>query len=151
LEGKEEETVTRLARVGYDHSLGFLKGGIDAWTAAGKESDAIDTIPAQEFAERFSGDSLVIDVRKESEYRAEHVNEAYNRPLDVINEWTPSIDKEKHFFLHCAGGYRSMIAASILKARGISNFTEVAGGFSAISKTGIPKTDFICQSKLQQV
>lgn len=151
LEGKEEETVTRLARVGYDHSLGFLKGGIDAWTAAGKESDAIDTIPAQEFAERFSGDSLVIDVRKESEYRAEHVNEAYNRPLDVINEWTPSIDKEKHFFLHCAGGYRSMIAASILKARGISNFTEVAGGFSAISRTGIPKTDFICQSKLQQV
>jgi rhodanese-related sulfurtransferase len=90
----------------------------------------------------------VIDVRKESEYRAEHVEEAYNKPLDFINEWTGAIDPHQHFFLHCAGGYRSMIAASILKARGLHNFSEVEGGFAAIAQTNAPKTDFVCQSKL---
>jgi hydroxyacylglutathione hydrolase len=145
--GKEEETLIRLSRVGYDNTIGFLEGGIEAWKAAGKEIDTVHRITAQEFAEKWHKDETVYDVRRDGEYAAEHVEEAFHRPLSKINEWTSKIDKNKHFFMHCAGGYRSMIAASILKARGFDNFTEVAGGFAAISKTGVPKTDFVCQSK----
>jgi glyoxylase-like metal-dependent hydrolase (beta-lactamase superfamily II)/rhodanese-related sulfurtransferase len=145
--GKEEETVIRLSRVGYDNTIGFLEGGIEAWKAAGKEMDTVHRITAAEFAEKWDKNETVYDVRRDGEYAAEHVEEAYHRPLSKINEWMPKIDKNQHFFMHCAGGYRSMIAASILKARGIENFTEVAGGFAAISKTDIPKTDFVCQSK----
>ena len=93
---------------------------------------------------------MVIDVRKESEYAAEHVEEAYNRPLAYINDWIRDINPEQHFFLHCAGGYRSMIAASILQARGYRNFTEVDGGYKAISGTHVPTTDFVCQSKVMK-
>ena len=145
----EEEVVTRLSRVGFDKVLGYLEGGFAAWQEAGKEVDQVTRITADEFAAQFkAGESMVIDVRKESEYRAEHVEEAYNKPLDFINEWTGAIDPHQHFFLHCAGGYRSMIAASILKARGLHNFSEVEGGFAAIAQTNAPKTDFVCQSKL---
>ena len=102
-----------------------------------------------EFADRFeTGKSVVVDVRKESEYAAEHVEDAYSKPLAYINDWINNVDPQQHFFLHCAGGYRSMIAASILQARGYRNFTEVEGGFAAIAQTKIPKTDFICQSKV---
>ena len=87
-------------------------------------------------------------MRKESEYCAEHIDEAYNRPLADINEWIKDIDPQEHFYLHCAGGYRSMIGASILQARGYRNFTEIEGGFKAIAETSVPKTDFVCQSKL---
>ncbi len=148
--GQEEETVTRLARVGFDNQLGHLKGGFDAWVNDGKEVDMINRITPQEFAEQFSKDAKVIDVRKETEYAAEHVDEAYNRPLNLINEWTKDINPDEHFFIHCAGGYRSMIAASILQARGFRNFSEVEGGFKAIAETNVPKTDFVCQSKMMK-
>jgi rhodanese-related sulfurtransferase len=148
-EGSEEEAVTRLSRVGFDNILGHLKGGFTAWLQAGKEADTVDRITAEEFAkDLIIGEDKVIDVRKETEYAAEHVDEAYNRPLSAINEWIKDINPEEHFFLHCAGGYRSMMAASILQARGYRNFTEIAGGFKAISETAIPKTDFVCQSKI---
>ncbi|WP_462253397.1 MBL fold metallo-hydrolase [Ferruginibacter sp.] len=150
-EGLEEETVTRLSRVGFDNVMGHLKGGFAAWLASGKQADVIDRITAAEFAKNVTiGEDKIIDVRKETEYAAEHVDEAYNRPLAAINEWIKDINPEEHFFLHCAGGYRSMMAASILQARGYRNFTEIEGGFDAISKTTLPKTDFVCQSKVMK-
>jgi hydroxyacylglutathione hydrolase len=147
--GMEEEVITRLSRVGFDRVLGYLEGSFDAWKNAEKEVDTIDRISASEFEARFKlEESVVVDVRKESEYEAEHVSEAYSKPLAYINEWTKDVNPEEHFFLHCAGGYRSMIAASILQARGYRNFTEIEGGFKAIGETAIPKTDFVCQSKV---
>lgn len=147
--GQEEEAVTRLSRVGFDHVLGHLKGGFATWKNSGKETDTVKRITAGEFADRFeTGKSVVVDVRKESEYAAEHVEDAYSKPLAYINDWINNVDPQQHFFLHCAGGYRSMIAASILQARGYRNFTEVEGGFAAIAQTKVPKTDFICQSKV---
>ena len=151
-EGREEEVVTRLSRVGFDHILGHLKGGFNSWTAVAKETDSVNRISAEQFAAEFeSGKSVVVDVRKESEYRAEHVEDAYNKPLDFINDWFAGVDSHGEFFMHCAGGYRSMIAASILKSRGIHQFKEVEGGFGAIAKTAAPKTDFVCQSKLVKI
>jgi len=147
--GKEEETVTRLSRVGFDNILGHLKGGFKTWTGAGKETDTINRITPATFANQYKpGESKVVDIRKETEYAAEHINEAYSKPLASINEWVKDINPNEHFFMHCAGGYRSMIAASILQARGYRNFTEVEGGFNAIAKTDIPKSDFVCQSKV---
>ena len=147
--GKEEETVTRLSRVGFDNILGHLKGGIKTWMDAGKETDTINRITPAQFASQYKhGESKVVDVRKETEYAAEHINEAYSKPLAYINDWVKDINPDEHFFIHCAGGYRSMIAASILQARGYRNFTEVEGGFNAIAKTDIPKSDFVCQSKV---
>jgi len=129
--------------------LGYLDGSLEAWKKAGKEVDVVNRISAKEFETKFAlGQSKVIDVRKESEYAAEHIDEAYSKPLAYINEWTKDVNPEEHFFLHCAGGYRSMIAASILQARGYRNFTEIEGGFKAIAETSIPKTDFVCQSKV---
>jgi glyoxylase-like metal-dependent hydrolase (beta-lactamase superfamily II)/rhodanese-related sulfurtransferase len=146
--GKEEETIMRLARVGYDFVIGYLDGSFDSWKSAGKEVDTIERITADEFASRVDiAKDIVVDVRRESEYEAEHVENANNIPLDFINDNISSYPKEDHFFIHCAGGYRSMIASSILKARGWDNFTEVEGGFAAISKTDVPKTTFVCQSK----
>ncbi len=147
--GEEEESVTRLARVGFDNVLGYLKGGFDAWKKAGKEIDTVNRITAKQFSEEFKeGESVVLDVRRDSEYAAEHVNEAYSRPLSEINNWFNNINDAKPFYLHCAGGYRSMIAASILKQRGVHNFKEVEGGFKAIAETGVPKSDFVCQTKV---
>ncbi|MDZ4665234.1 MAG: rhodanese-like domain-containing protein [Bacteroidota bacterium] len=147
--GKEEESVTRLSRVGFDNIIGHLKGGFDDWKKAGKEIDTVNRISAEEFAKEVKIEKdTVIDVRKETEYAAEHVNEAYNRPLDQINSWFAEVTNDKPFFLHCAGGYRSMIAASILKSRGIHNFKEVDGGFNAIAKTSVPLSNFVCQSKV---
>lgn len=147
--GREEEAVTRLSRVGFDNILGHFDGGFEAWTKAGKETDSVKRITAEQFAsEAKIGQSKVIDVRKESEYAAIHVEDAYSKPLAYINDWIKDIDSDEHFYMHCAGGYRSMIAASILQSRGYRNFTEVEGGFNAISKTDTPKTDFICQSKV---
>lgn len=146
--GKEQEAITRLSRVGFDNVLGHLAGGFEAWKAAGKEVDTIKRITAAEFKEQYEhGKSLVYDVRKETEYASEHIEDAYNRPLASINDWMKDIDPQKHFFMHCAGGYRSMIAASILQARGYRNFTEIEGGYGAISKTDLPRTNFVCQSK----
>jgi len=149
--GFEEEAVTRLSRVGFDNVLGHLKGGFSAWLQSGKQADIVDRITAAQFAkEVVIGKDKVIDVRKETEYAAEHVEEAYNRPLAAINDWIKDIHPGEHFFIHCAGGYRSMIASSILQARGYRNFTEVEGGFKAISETAVPKTDFVCQSKMMK-
>jgi len=150
--GMEQEAVTRISRVGFDNLIGHLKGGFATWLDSGKQVDVVERISAAAFAKTVNIETdKIIDVRKESEYAAEHVTDAYNRPLAYINEWINDIDPEEHFFIHCAGGYRSMIAASVLQARGYRNFTEVAGGFKAISSTGVPKTDFVCQSKIMKV
>ena len=147
-QGREEEAVTRLSRVGFDTVLGYLKGGFSSWEKAGYLTDTVHRITAEEFSDEIKEKTAVIfDIRKESEYAAEHIEDAYNRPLAYINEWITTIDPAEHFFLHCAGGYRSMIAASILQARGYHNFTEIEGGFNAISKTNIPCTDYVCGSK----
>lgn len=147
--GREEEAVTRLSRVGFDHILGHLKGGINSWIDSGKETDSVNRINAETFNKKVNIEKdMILDIRKESEYAAEHVENAYNRPLASINEWIKDINPSEHFYLHCAGGYRSMIAASILQSRGYRNFTEIEGGFAAISKTDVPKTDFVCQSKI---
>lgn len=147
--GREEETVTRLSRVGFDNLIGHLQDGFEAWQKAGQEIDTVNRITSEQFAKEVKiGESKIIDIRKETEYTAEHVEEAYNKPLASINEWIKDINPDTHFYLHCAGGYRSMIAASILQARGFRNFTEIEGGFNAIAKTNVPKTNFVCQSKI---
>ena len=143
-EGKEEETITRLSRVGFDGTIGYLKGGIEAWSAAGKETDQVASVDATSFAEQVQANAPVFDVRKESEYNAEHLERAHLTPLDFLNDHLAEFPKEATFYVHCAGGYRSMIAASILKSRGIHNLVDVAGGFAAIKKAGIPTTDFVC-------
>lgn len=147
-EGTEEEVITRLSRVGFDHVLGYLKGGFESWKNSGKETDEVNRISPTEFAEKLNENSKIIDVRKLTEYSAEHIDNAFNKPLDTISDWVSTIDDSEHFFLHCAGGYRSMIAASILNSHGIRNFTEIEGGFNAIKKTEkFPISDFVCQSK----
>ena len=148
-ESKEEETVTRLSRVCFHNVLGFLKGGVEAWKSSGKEIDTVNRISAKQFEEEIKGREVkIIDVRGASEYKAEHVDEAYNKPLSYINDWVPNIETTEHFYLHCAGGYRSMMTASILQARGYRNFTEIEGGFNAIAQTDISKSNFVCQSKV---
>lgn len=147
-EGREEETVLRLSRVGYDNCLGYLKGGLDAWEKAGKETESILSIPAQQFVDTYEKETInVLDVRKPGEYEAQNLEKAISKPLDYINEWTNYLDKDEKYFIHCAGGYRSVIAASILKARGFTNLVDVAGGFAAIEKTGVKTTAFVCPSK----
>jgi hydroxyacylglutathione hydrolase len=147
--GKEEETVTRLSRVGFDNLMGYLQGGFEAWKNEGFQVDTVDRINADQLVNELKiYKSKVLDIRRESEYVAEHVEEAYCRPLSDVNNWIKTIDANEHFYMHCASGYRSMIAASILQARGYRNFTEIEGGYNAMKITSIPKTDFICQSKL---
>jgi len=142
-EGKAEEAITRLARVGYDNTIGYLEGGIDAWTAAGKDVDTIASVPVAEFEEIFAADPQVnvLDVRKHGEYETGHLEFTLPRPLDYINDWTSEINTSKTYYIHCAGGYRSMIAASILKARGVENVIDIAGGYAAIKSSGLKRTD----------
>jgi glyoxylase-like metal-dependent hydrolase (beta-lactamase superfamily II)/rhodanese-related sulfurtransferase len=149
--GREEEAVIRLARVGYDFVIGYLEGGIEAWKAAGKELDTVQQISAQELANQLKSNptAIVVDVRKYSEFDAQHIDGAKNVPLDFINDHLAEIPKNEHFFLHCAGGYRSMSAASILKSRGWDNFTDVAGGFNAIAQTDTKTTAYVCPSTLK--
>ena len=144
--GREEETITRLSRVGFDHVLGYLQGGIDAWEQAGFETDSINSIPAEKFASDLSSTSIVVDARKPSEYSAEHVENAVNIPLDSINSNLSSVPKNETFYLHCAGGYRSVIMASILKSRGYHNLINVEKGMSGIRSAGVPLTQFVCPS-----
>ncbi|WP_199136731.1 MBL fold metallo-hydrolase [Pedobacter sp. ASV12] len=148
-EGKAEEAITRLARVGYDNTIGYLEGGIEAWKAAGKETDQIQSISAAEFESIVNGNPHVnaLDVRKPGEYEAEHLEATLTRPLDYINDWTAEISPNETYYIHCAGGYRSMIAASILKARGVDKVIDVAGGYGAIKNTSLKRTDFACPSK----
>lgn len=148
-ENKQEEALTRLSRVGFDTILGFLDGGFEAWKKNDKEIDTVDRISAEQFESEIKNKEVkIIDVRKESEYLSEHVNDAYNMPLAYINDWITELDSEEHFYLHCAGGYRSMMAASILQARGYRNFTEIEGGFAAIANTEVSKSNFVCQTKV---
>ncbi|WP_431126468.1 MBL fold metallo-hydrolase [Flagellimonas flava] len=148
-EGKEEETITRLSRVGFDGTLGYLKGGVEAWQNAGKELDSVESIDATTFKERLEQKVPVFDVRKEPEFLAEHVEDAALAPLDYLNDHLAEFPSEETFYVHCAGGYRSMIAASILKSRGIHNLVDVAGGFKAIKEAGIPVTDYVCPTTLK--
>ena len=145
-EGKEKETITRLSRVGFDHVLGYLKGGIEAWKKNGLETNSIHSVSPEEFAGQFNSDSIVIDARKPNEYEAEHVNNAINIPLDTLNENFQAVPKATTFFLHCAGGYRSVIMASILKSRGIHNFINIEKGFSGIKQTNASCSQFECPS-----
>ncbi|MBX2941698.1 MAG: MBL fold metallo-hydrolase [Cyclobacteriaceae bacterium] len=152
-DGREEEVIARLARVGYDNSIGFLKGGIVAWREAGKEIDTIESISAEEYARCVKNESTkikVIDVRKPTEFSSEHIEGAINLPLDFINEYLAEFPKEEKFYMHCASGYRSMVAASILKSRGWENFIEVSGGVKALCEAGIPMTDYICPTTFQK-
>ena len=147
--GREEEAVTRLARVGFDRTLGFLKGGVEAWASTGKSLDTVRSISVQQFEAEIPTDGeRVFDVRKGGEYESEHVEGARNTPLGSLNEHLAEFPSEKPFYLHCAAGYRSMIASSMLKARGIHNMVDVQGGYEAIGQSDIPKTDYVCPSTL---
>jgi len=149
-QGKEEEAITRLSRVGFDQTLGYLEGSFDAWKKAGKEYDTVTSVNATVFKKAIEDkDTLVFDVRKEGEYGVAHLENAENTPLDFINDHLAEFPSDKLFYLHCAGGYRSMIAASILKSRGIHNLIDVAGGFKAIKEAGIPVTDAVCPGTLR--
>ncbi len=148
-EDKEEETIKRLARVGYDATIGYLDGGIESWEKAGFELDTVNCISAETLEDKLKENIVVFDVRKPGEFTAEHLNEAPSTPLDFLNDHLSEFPKEKEFYLFCAGGYRSMIAASILKARGYDNVINVNGGFNAIKKTGIKTTNFVCPSTLK--
>ena len=147
--GMEEETITRLSRVGFDHVLGYLKDGIEAWKEAGFETDSIHTISPSAFANKLSAKSIVVDARKPSEYEAEHVENAINLSLDTINSHLDLVPKEENFYIHCAGGYRSVIMASILKSRGFHHFTNIEKGISGIKNTNVPMTVFVCPSTLK--
>jgi rhodanese-related sulfurtransferase len=148
--GMETEVVTRLSRVGYDHAIGYLSGGFDAWKKAGKETDSIRSISAVELAQAAERHPVnILDVRKKSEYDSEHIVEAQNGPLDFINDSMAAIDKDKTYYVHCAGGYRSMIFVSILRARGFDNLIDVKGGFKAIKDSGrFQITDYVCPTTL---
>jgi glyoxylase-like metal-dependent hydrolase (beta-lactamase superfamily II)/rhodanese-related sulfurtransferase len=146
---KEEEAITRLSRVGYDNTVGFLKGGFDTWKDSGKDYETSKRITATELKNSMSDEKpLIIDVRKKSEFDSEHVIGAINVPLNEINKHLAQFPKDNPFVLHCAGGYRSMIAASILKQRGWEDFADVTRGFDAISETDIPKSEYVCPSTM---
>lgn len=148
--GKEEETVKRLARVGYDNAIGYLEGGFEAWKASGAEIDAIKTISLEELAAAYEQDKEIhiMDVRKPSEWSAEHIESSVNIPLDFINEKMGEIRPETPYFMHCRSGYRSTIAASILKARGFDQLTNVHGAFADMAPAGLPITAYVCPSTL---
>tara|TARA_Y200000002_G_scaffold235820_1_gene194787 strand:- start:2178 stop:3563 length:1386 start_codon:yes stop_codon:yes gene_type:complete len=136
--GREKETITRLARVGFDNALGFLEGGLSSWKVKGRKTDSVSTIEASKLGKKIFDQTKIIDVRKNSEFSNGHLKNALNIPLDQLSENFDKIPLEGDFFVHCAGGYRSMIASSILKSRGIDSMTDIIGGFSAIKSSGIP-------------
>lgn len=147
--GQEEEAITRLARVGYDGVVGYLEGGFESWDKSENEIDQIESISAEQFAELASDKKVnTIDVRKPTEFEAEHLETVTSAPLHELNQHMSAFKTGENNYIHCAGGYRSMIAASILKSRGIHNVIDIAGGYNAISKTSLPKTNFVCPSTL---
>ena len=149
-EGREEEAITRLARVGYDFCIGYLEGGFNAWLNAGKQVDCIKSVTVNELADKMAQNNIhIIDVRKKSEYDSEHILEAVNAPLDFMNDSMTKVNKNETAYIHCAGGYRSMIFISILKARGFNNLTDVKGGFKAIKESNQFRiTDYVCPSTM---
>ncbi|MBX7240599.1 MAG: MBL fold metallo-hydrolase [Bacteroidia bacterium] len=149
--GREEEVVVRMARVGYDNTLGFLEGGFEAWKSAGKEVEMIPSVSAEQLIDIHEKDDsvLILDVRKASEYNSEHIIGAINAPLDYINDSMTKIRKDKVYYVHCAGGYRSMIFCSILKARGYDNLIDVDGGFKTLKESGkFALTDYVCPTTM---
>ena len=140
--GREEEVVTRLSRVGYDNSIGYLEGGFNAWKEAGEEVDTMEEISAADFARMYSQDINLLDVRKQSELEAQHIKGAQNFPLDFINKNMSELDRDTKYYLHCAGGYRSMITASILKSRGFEQVVNIQGGFKELVETNLPMTEY---------
>lgn len=148
-EGMEKEAITRLSRVGFDGTIGFLEGSFEAWKKAGMDYDTITSISAEEAKDAINAKEIaVFDVRKDGEYSSEHVIDANHTPLSSLNDYLAELPKEDAFYVHCAGGYRSVIAASILKSRGIHNLIDIAGGFGALKKTGVEMTDFVCPTTL---
>lgn len=148
-DGLEEETITRLSRVGFDGTIGYLAGGFEAWKMADKEVDTITSLPAEQLKEAINEKKApVFDVRKVGEYQSEHIVEAHHTPLSLLNDHLAEFPKEAPFYVHCAGGYRSVIAASILKSRGFHNLVDVAGGYAALKKAGVEVTDYVCPSTL---
>ncbi len=150
-EGREEEVVTRLARVGYDNAIGYLKGGIEKWKAAGKEIDSIESISTEELAERIKNGAEVniLDVRKNTEHYSEHLINSENAALEYINKNMVQIDRDKPYYVHCAGGYRSMIFNSILRARGYTNLIDIKGGFKALKESNkFEVSPYLCASTM---
>ncbi|MEO9894041.1 MBL fold metallo-hydrolase [Aurantibacter sp.] len=147
--GGEEEAVTRLSRVGFDNTLGFLEGGFEAWKNSAMEYDTVSQVSAKALSDLLKIDEVpVFDVRKKSEYLSEHLLSAVNTPLDYLNNHLAEFPDNKIFYVHCAGGYRSMIASSILKSRGIHNLIDVVGGFKEIKDSGAPVSEYVCPSTL---
>jgi hydroxyacylglutathione hydrolase len=148
--GREEEVITRLARVGYDNALGFLKGGFNTWRESNKEIDHVNSITAEELANLIKTNEVnIIDVRKASEFQSEHLVEAVNAPLDFINDSMTKVDKDKTYYVHCASGYRSMVFISILKARGYHQLVDITGGFNALKASNLYNiTDYVCPTTL---
>jgi hydroxyacylglutathione hydrolase len=149
-DGREEEVVTRLARVGYDNTIGYLKGGVEAWAESGRPLDSIVSISAEELKMKMIGKVNIVDVRKESEFYAERLDTkmVMNKPLDLINTNLSEYDKNQEYYIHCVGGYRSMIASSILKANGIDKVIDVNGGFDAMKESGIKMTEYVCPTTM---
>jgi glyoxylase-like metal-dependent hydrolase (beta-lactamase superfamily II)/rhodanese-related sulfurtransferase len=148
-EGREEEVITRLSRVGFDNVLGYLEGSFETWQKEGKEIDTLESISAETLADKVENNQPVFDVRKPGEFASEHIEVAESTPLDFLNDHITEFPKKDKFYIHCAGGYRSVIAASILKARGFHNVVDVAGGYGAIKKTEIQRTAAVCPSTLK--
>lgn len=149
-EKRIEEAITRLSRVGFDNTIGYLEGGFETWKNSGKQIDTVESIPATEFKKALEDNSKapVFDVRKPGEFQSEHVKDAHHTSLSSINDHLSEYPENDTFYVHCAGGYRSMIAASILKSRGIHNLIDVKGGYKAIKEAGIETTDYVCPSTL---
>lgn len=145
-EGREEETIMRLSRVGYDNCVGYLSGGFNTWKNAGKTAETIRSIPAEQFMNEYGKSGKTLDVRKPGEFAGGHLKQAETEPLDFIYDWVDTLDKNHPYLIHCAGGYRSMIAASIMKARGFKNLTDVQGGYGAISKVEKAKAEIVTES-----
>lgn len=143
-EGKEKETIMRLARVGFDNVIGYLEGGVESWKSANKTIDTLKSVSAEYLERSIENNAQVFDVRKPGEYNNSHIEHVKNTPLDYLNEYIHLFPKSQEFFIHCAGGYRSVIAASILKSKGFNNVIDVAGGFAAIKKTNINTTTAQC-------
>ncbi len=146
-EEREEETITRLARVGFDHALGYLSGGFEAWKKSEKEFDQMDSVDVKQFMDD-SSKSQVYDVRKPLEFDSEHIVGALNTPLDLINNHIDEFPTQQAFYIHCAGGYRSVIAGSILKSRGFHHLINIEGGFKALKNANLEVSEYICPSTL---
>jgi len=150
-EGRAEETVKRLARIGCDNSIGYLKGGFESWKNDGREIDTIDTIGVKKLEEVYNSnnDIHILDVRKPDEWKGEHIADSQNFPLDFINRHMSEVSTDKSYYMHCRSGYRSTVAASILKSRGFEKLVNIHGTFDNIGASSIPTTDYVCPSTLK--